>query len=117
MTPKLTPLPPCTARPDGLLRARIASSSNRIACSSLGSGGGVRGSPLGEPHRRQAQLVALLQPVFGLGAPLVDPDLAAAQDPVDVALRHAFQYLQQVVIDALAGIFRPNLMSGHDIFA
>ena len=46
-----------------------------------------------------------------------DPDFAAAQHPVNMALRHPFKYLQQIVIDALTGVFLPNLMSGNDIFA
>ena len=35
--------------------------------------------------------------------PLVDPNLPAAQDPVDVTLRNALQDLREVVVDALAG--------------
>ena len=71
----------------------------------------------GQSQRRQAQFVARFQPVFRLCAPFVDPDLAATQDTIDVAFRHTFKYLKQVVIDPLTSVFLPNLMSGDDIFA
>jgi len=35
-------------------------------------------------------------------APAIHPHLAAAQDPVDVAFRHAFQHPEQEIVDALA---------------
>ena len=44
--------------------------------------------------------------------PPVDPDLAAAQDPVDVALRDAFQDLRQEIVDALA-VRRPRRPSSQ----
>ena len=46
-----------------------------------------------------------LQPVVGLHPPAVDPHFAAAQHPVDVAFRHAFQLAQEEVVDALGLAF------------
>src|SRR6185503_10892428 len=63
--------------------------------------GGRSGDRSGNPHRRQPDLVAEPQAIVRLDAPAVDPDLAAAQDTIDVTLRHAFQPAQQEIVDAL----------------
>ncbi len=55
----------------------------------------------GSPDRRDAHPVAGLQPVVRLHPAAVHPHFPAAQDPVDVALRHALQGAQQEVVDAL----------------
>ena len=96
MTPNAMPLPPWTASPAGLSSAISASSSNRIGGSAtaaraasapgLRAGaaariGGIRSSVAGGQPRVRPDPAA------------VHPDLAAAQDPVDVALGDAFQDL------------------------
>ena len=62
------------------------------------SGGGT----LRHAHRRHAHHIARLQPAVGLGTPLVDADLAAADDAVDVRFRHPLEYAQQIVVETLA---------------
>ena len=102
MTPKLMPLPPWTATPAGLSMHSRASSS-----STTGTSRRVRGGPFARPccdthraagatRRRPARRYS------GFDAAAVDPHLAAAQDPVDMALRHAFEYADQEIVDALA---------------
>src|SRR5687768_5250468 len=60
---------------------------------------------LRDPHRRDAHAIPDLQPVIGLDPSAVDPDLAATQDAIDVALGHALQLAQQEVVDALGFAF------------
>jgi hypothetical protein len=48
---------------------------------------------------------------------LVDPNLAAAQDAVDMALRHALGDAQQEVVDALAFGLLADLKPCNRIFA
>ena len=120
MTPNEIPLPPWTASPAGLSSAISASSSYRIGGSAIrrerGRGraccagaaariGGIRrSSPGGEPG-------------VGPDPPLVDPDLAAAQDPVDVALGDAFQHLDEVIVDPLAVAVLAHYKPIHSILA
>ena len=66
------------------------------------------GGRRGDSHRRHADPVAGLEPVVGLDPAAVDPDLAAAQHPVDVALRHPLQAAQEEVVDALGDAFLPD---------
>jgi hypothetical protein len=67
-------------------------------------------------HRGYAQAIPLLQAIFRPHPAAVHPHFAAAQDAVDMALRHPFQPLRQVVVDALAGRFGPHLMPRCEIF-
>ena len=57
---------------------------------------------LGGPHWRNPHLILGLQPVIRADPPAVDPDLAAAQDTVNMAFRDPFQPSHQVIVDALA---------------
>src|SRR3989344_4045871 len=75
ITPKLTPLPPCTATPAGLSMAIRCSSSSRMGNSHAG---------------------------VGTHAAFVDAHLAAADDAVDMRFRHTFQVAYQKVIEPLA---------------
>ena len=93
--------------PAGLSMTISASSSCRTAAGSAEpraapAPGGWRER---RAHRRQPQPVARFEPVLGPDPAAVHPHFAAAQDAVDVALRHAFQQPRQVVVDALARAF------------
>jgi hypothetical protein len=114
MTPKDTPLPPCTATPEGLsttMRPRPRRRSQnplpeqRLAKDARRCGWAARAAG------RQ------LQPVLGRHPALVHPYLAAAQDAVDVALGHALGDAQQEVVDALAFGLLADLKPCHRIFA
>jgi hypothetical protein len=61
--------------------------------------------------------VAELQAILGGNASLVDPNLAAAQDAIDMALRHAFGDAHQEVVDALALGVLADLKPCNRIFA
>ncbi|SQC03335.1 Uncharacterised protein [Clostridium sporogenes] len=54
-------------------------------------------------HRRHADEVAELQAVLRVDPALVHAHFAAAEDPVNMAFRHAFTDAQQEVVDALTG--------------
>jgi hypothetical protein len=45
------------------------------------------------------------KPNVGSNATLVDPDLAASKDSIDVALGNALQHSQQEIVDSLARAF------------
>jgi hypothetical protein len=72
---------------------------------------------LRNPDRRHAHPVARLQPVLGLHAAAVDPHLAAAQDPVDMAFRHALETAQQEIVDALRRRFFADFQGGRPSLA
>jgi hypothetical protein len=55
----------------------------------------------GRADRRDPDQVPLRQPMLGRHATLVHPDLAAAHDPVDVALGHALELAEQEVVQPL----------------
>ena len=55
-------------------------------------------------HRRDPHDLADRQPVVGRDTAPIDPDLPAAHDPVDVALRYALEQGQQEVVQALPGM-------------
>ena len=119
MAPNEMPLPPWTASPAGLSSASSASSSNRIGGSATRPGAGAaalacrrRGA-----DRGHAQAIAQLEPRVRPDAALVDPDLAAPQDPVDVALGHAFEDLDEVIVDALARAVVADCKPVHSILA
>ena len=104
MTPNEMPLPPWTARPAGLSSAISASSSNRIGGSAdparMTSAPGLRAGAaarIGGTRRRSPAQQAGVRP----DPALVHAHLAAAQDPVDVALGNALEDLDQVIVDAL----------------
>ncbi len=59
-------------------------------------------APVGDPHRRNAHLVAQRQPGVGAGAALVDPHLTGPDDAVDVRLGYALEQLDEEVVQALA---------------
>ena len=70
------------------------------------------GGLLRAPHRRQAHHVPGLHPGGRLGTPFIDPDLAAADDAVDMGFGHAFELAHQKIVQALArgfGIHREHL--------
>ena len=91
ITPKLTPLPPCTATPAGLSMASRCSSSNST---------GIRAPA--PPRRRRLgfgplrtggtrTVVARPHAGVGRGPALVDAHLAATDDAVDMGLGHALE--------------------------
>ena len=105
MAPKLMPLPPWLATPEGLFRASRRASSNTIAASSASrnpAGGAPLSPGLAQPHRRNPDLVARGQLAFGLGAPAVDADLAGPHQLVDQRARRALELAQQEIVEALA---------------
>ena len=79
--------PACRAR--SARRPRTGSADRSGAAAARGECASRRGGP----DRRNAELVADREPGVGLHPLAVDPNLAAAQDPVDVALGHALQHL------------------------
>ncbi len=109
ITPKLTPLPPCTARPAGLSMTSTCLSSKAMACSNQPHQAVRRTAGLRvrvDAHRRQAQLVALLNSILGLDALSIHAHFSLAQQPIDAAARHGLPDLEQEVVDALAGLPR-----------
>ena len=127
MTPKSTPLPPCTAHPAGLFSTISPSSSWRTrpldgqqpVPARYRSGPGI-----GEPHRRHPHDVAGSQPVVLSYATAVDAHLPAAQQPVDPGAWNALEMQRQEVVDALAahrfvdddlvrGFPSPSVRSAH----
>ena len=64
---------------------------------------GLFGHFVGNPHGRQAHHIACGHTGVGLGAALVDPHLAAADDAVHVGFRHPFKVTHQEVVQPLAG--------------
>lgn len=54
-------------------------------------------------HGRHAHDVAEREPVLRIDAPLVHAHFAAAQDPVNMAFRHALADAQQEIVDPLTG--------------
>ena len=85
-------VPPCTASPGGLLRTMTASSRcSTAACSIASSAGSSRRGVIGgrgrrRIERRDADRLARGQPVAGLGALAVDPDLPGAQQLFEPAM-------------------------------
>ncbi len=71
----------------------------------------------GGAHRRHADDVADDQPRVRSDAPLVHPYLAAAQDPVDMALGNALQHAGEEIVDALAGRVVADGEPVHSILA
>ena len=57
---------------------------------------------IGDPHRRNPDLVAERQAGVGGGATAVDAHLAGADDTVQVGARHALENLGEEVVEALA---------------
>jgi hypothetical protein len=57
-----------------------------------------------DAYRRHANAIARRDLLRILDSLAVDPDLAAANDPVDVALGNSLEARDQVVVDALAGL-------------
>ena len=71
----------------------------------LGHGHGLVLGALGHAHRRQAQHVAGLHAGVGAGTALVDAHFAAANDPVNMGFRHAFEMAHQKIVQPLVGLF------------
>src|SRR5689334_20222303 len=57
-----------------------------------------------EPQRRKAQHVARRDAHVGTDTSFVEPDLAAAQDPVNVTFWNALKVSQQEIVDTLPGL-------------
>ena len=111
ITPWAMPLPPCTAMPDGLVDGEeglVLEEDRQVE---------VRRRDilvaLGHAHGRHADAVAGGHAGGRRHALAVHPHLAAAQDPVDVALRNALQAGEQVVVDALPGFLLGDLDIAH----
>src|SRR4030042_657005 len=69
------------------------------------------------PDRRYPQLIADDQASLRTDLAAVHPDLAAAQDPVDVALGDALQDLDEVIVDALTLPILAHCKPVHSILA
>ena len=67
--------------------------------------------------RWNSQLIADVQARIRPDAVPVHSDLAAAEDPVDVTLRHALEDLGEVIVDALAGTVLPHCKPVDSILA
>ena len=59
---------------------------------------------LGSSNRRQPDQIARLHAAVNRCAPLVDPDFAAADDPVDMGLGDALEMAHQKVVEPLPGV-------------
>ena len=91
--------------PEGLSMTRKCLSSKMTASADLGhlaAGRPLRLRPLRDPHRRNAQHVAVSETRIRLGPLAVHPHLPGAQNPVDHALGHPLEHGHQGVVDALA---------------
>jgi hypothetical protein len=90
ITPKLTPLPPCTAMPAGLLTTsrRIVLIDDRQLEPSFGAGNNFFGrwQCAGAEHASMSPLCRRYDDVDTLA---IQPDLAATDDAVDMALGHS----------------------------
>ena len=110
MTPWLIPLPPWTANPGRLVQRdqRVIFEQDRR--DGERRAGRLRPTPadLCDPDRRHPQPVAGVKPCLGPRPAAIEPDLAAAQDAIDVALGNPLQNLEQVVVDALAFTILPH---------
>jgi hypothetical protein len=60
-------------------------------------------------HGRQANAVAHLDPLVGLGALAVDPHLTLAQQAVHVRARHALERAHQEIVEALSRVALASL--------
>ena len=116
MTPKLTPLPPCTAMPAGLSSTSSLSSSYtmaRLSCSPsavpgrAGSPGGA--TRTGGMRMRSPSCSAQLR----VGAATVDAHLALADEAIQPAARHSRQLPLQAIVQALAGLVLADLVVLH----
>ena len=58
--------------------------------------------PVLEPQRRDPYHIARMQTLRRLATPLVDPNLAATQHPVDPAARYTLEFCKKKIIDPLA---------------
>ena len=115
ITPKLTPLPPCTAIPAGLSITMSRSSSWMMAWAmrAVRSVEGARGGLRQHPYRGDAHLVAEREPGLGACPLAVHPHLALADDAVHAAARHPAQALVDVVVQPLAGLILGDLEVLH----
>jgi hypothetical protein len=104
MTPKLTPLPPCTATPAGLSMTSSCGSSYTTAPVTLSTSalGALRGGRLlAGTHRRDPHDVVRLQPRLGFGAFAIDPDLALADHAENMAPGHVLEDSSEEVVETL----------------
>ena len=79
----------------------------------LARGGRRTPGALGDPDGRDPHLVAEGEPRVGRSARHVHPDFARADHPVQVRARHAFQGLDEEVVEALAGRGRVDADVSH----
>ena len=81
MTPKLTPLPPCTAMPAGLSSTSSLSSSYtmaRLSCSPSAAPGRAGSPGAAHAHRRDTDAVPELHAQLRVGTATVDAHFALA---------------------------------------
>jgi hypothetical protein len=74
---------------------------------------GLRLAAFGHAHGRHADAIAGSDLLRCLDALAVDAHLTGAHDPVDVALGHALQAREEVVVDALAGVVLGHVDPAH----
>ena len=105
MTPKLSPLPPCTATPAGLL-ITIRSRSSKITADPTNSRSDLDGAArlwlLFALQRGQPHPIAGAQAMLRFRPTAVHAHLTRAQDPVDQTARNVLQYTREEVVDALS---------------
>ena len=67
--------------------------------------------------RRHPDLIAQLQAVIRPDPTLVYPHLAAAQNAINVTIRHALAHFQEEIVDSLSGGILPDFKPAHRVFA
>ena len=96
--PTLSPLPPCTASPEGCLRIHNPPSSySKLVIQQSGPAFGTEVSdvsPFRDPARRISYTVARLDPVVAAHPMPFDADFMPKQGLVDAGFRYAFQLAQ-----------------------
>jgi hypothetical protein len=71
----------------------------------------------GDADRGDTEVVADGETRIGADAPAIDTNLAAAQDPIDMALGHSFEHSEQEIVDPLTLARLVNGKMIHNILA